>query len=88
TARHHGLSVEELVSKRRTGAINQARQIAMYLAREFTSASLPQIGDAFGGRTHSTVLHSCNKIAADVQHDPQVRTIVKDIRERLLKEDN
>ncbi len=85
TARHHGLSIEDLVGKRRTGAISQARQIAMFLAREFTSASLPQIGDAFGGRTHSTVLHSCSKIAEDLQHDPQVRTIVKDIRERLLK---
>lgn len=85
TARHHGLSAEDLVGKRRTGTISQARQIAMFLAREFTSASLPQIGDAFGGRTHSTVLHSCSKIAEDIQHDPQVRTIVKDIRERLLK---
>ena len=86
TARHHGMSVDELVGKRRTGAISQARQIAMYLVREFTSASLPQIGDAFGGRKHSTVLHSCNKIAQDIEDDPQVRTIVKDIRERLLKE--
>lgn len=88
TARHHGLSIDELVGKRRTGAINQARQIAMYLAREFTSASLPQIGDAFGGRTHSTVLHSCNKISDDVLHDVQVRTIVQDIRKRLLKDEN
>ncbi|MBI1260060.1 MAG: chromosomal replication initiator protein DnaA [Chloroflexi bacterium] len=86
TARHHGLTVEELVGKRRTSDINQARQIAMYLAREFTNASLPQIGDAFGGRTHSTVLHSCNKIAEDMEHDPQVRTIVKDIRARLLNQ--
>lgn len=88
TARHHGLSIDDLVGKRRTGAINQARQIAMYLAREFTSASLPQIGDAFGGRTHSTVLHSCNKIADDVLHDAQVRTIVQDIRKRLLKDES
>lgn len=84
TARHHGMTVDELVGKRRTGAVSQARQIAMFLAREFTSASLPQIGDAFGGRTHSTVLHSCNKIAHDIEDDPQVRTIVKDIRERLI----
>ncbi len=87
TARHHGLSVADLTGKRRTGAINQARQIAMFLAREITSASLPQIGDAFGGRKHSTVLHSCNKISGDIERDPQVRTIVKDIRERLLKTD-
>ncbi len=84
TAQHHGMSVEELVGKRRTGAVNQARQIAMYLARELTAASLPQIGDVFGGRTHSTVLHSCNKIAEDITHDPQVSMIVRDIRERLL----
>ncbi len=87
TARHHGLSIADLKGKRRTGAINQARQIAMYLAREVTSSSLPQIGDAFGGRKHSTVLHSCNKIAEDMERDPQVRTIVKDIRERLMKAD-
>ncbi len=87
TARHHGLTIDDLVGKRRTGAINQARQIAMFLAREFTAASLPQIGDAFGGRTHSTVLHSCNKIAEDLEYDSQLRTIVKDIRERLLKTD-
>ena len=86
TARHHGLTIDELVSKRRTSDINQARQIAMYLAREFTSASLPQIGDAFGGRTHSTVLHSCNKITEDIERDPQLRTIVKDIRARLLNQ--
>ncbi|MCC6804619.1 MAG: chromosomal replication initiator protein DnaA [Anaerolineae bacterium] len=85
TAKHHGLTVEDLVGKRRTGAISQARQIAMYLVREFTSASLPQIGDAFG-RTHSTVLHSCNKIAGNLQTDAQVRTIVQDIRERLRKD--
>ena len=83
TARHHGLTVADLTSRRRTGAITQARQIAMYLAREVTSASLPQIGEAFG-RTHSTVLHSCHKIADHIQTDPQVRTIIKDIRERLL----
>ena len=85
TAKHHGLSVEDLTGKRRTGAISQARQIAMFLAREFTSSSLPQIGVAFGGRKHSTVLYSCNKIADDIERDPKVRAAVKDIWARLLK---
>jgi chromosomal replication initiator protein len=85
TARHHGLTVDDLIGPRRTGAINQARQIAMYLAREITLASLPQIGDAFGGRKHSTVLHSCNKVAEEIEHDPMLRTIVKDIHDRLTK---
>lgn len=87
TARHHGLTVSDLISPRRTGVINQARQIAMYLAREYTSASLPQIGDAFGGRKHSTVLHSCNKVVEDMEYDFGLRTIVKDIRDRLMKGD-
>jgi chromosomal replication initiator protein len=85
TARHHGLSVHDLVGPRRTGVISQARQIAMYLAREYTSASLPQIGDAFGGRKHSTVLHSCHKVVEEMQDDFSVRTMVKDIRDRLMK---
>ncbi|MBE2270897.1 MAG: chromosomal replication initiator protein DnaA [Anaerolinea sp.] len=85
TARHFGLRSEDLVGPKRTGVINNARQVAMYLARDVTNASLPQIGDAFGGRTHSTVLHSCNKIAADLAVNPAMQTIVKDIRARLIK---
>lgn len=85
TARHHGLTVDDLVGPRRAGAVNQARQIAMYLAREMTQASLGQIGDAFGGRKHSTVLHSCNKIAEDMDSDTLIRSIVLTIREKLVK---
>jgi len=88
TARHHGLSIHDLTGPRRTGVINQARQIAMYLAREYTNASLPQIGDTFGGRKHSTVLHSCHKVIDDMETDFGVRTIVKDIRDRLMKGDS
>jgi chromosomal replication initiator protein len=84
TARHYGLHVDDLIGPRRNGPINQARQIAMYLAREITSASLPQIGEVFGGRKHSTVLHSCNKVAEDLASDPETRTIVKDIRDRII----
>jgi chromosomal replication initiator protein len=87
TARHHGLTATDLIGPKRTSIINQARQIAMYLARECTTASLPQIGDAFGGRKHSTVLHSCNKVVEDMENDLSVRTIVKDIRDRLAKGD-
>ncbi|MBK9746995.1 MAG: chromosomal replication initiator protein DnaA [Chloroflexi bacterium] len=85
TAKHYGLRTEDLIGPRRTGALNMARQVAMYLARELTNASLPQIGDAFGGRTHSTVLHSCNKVAGDLPANPALQTIVKDIKARLVK---
>ena len=84
-AHHYGLSADDLIGPRRNGNINQARQIAMYLAREITNTSLPQIGSAFGGRRHSTVLHSCNKMADDIERDPVLRAIVQDIRNRLLK---
>lgn len=82
---HYGLKVDDLVGPRRTGPLSQARQLAMYLAREITTASLPQIGAAFGGRKHSTVLHSCNKIAEDMELDPILYSMVQDIRSRLLK---
>jgi chromosomal replication initiator protein len=83
-ANHYGLPVSELTGPRRSGMINQARQVAMFLAREVTTSSLPQIGDAFGGRKHSTVLHSCNKVAEEIEHDAILRSIVQDIRGCLL----
>jgi chromosomal replication initiator protein len=82
TARYHGLCAADLIGKNRTGAVSQARQIAMYLAREFTSASLPQIGDAFG-RAHSTVLHSCNKVAEDMQDSPALASLIGLIRQEI-----
>lgn len=84
-ADHYGMSVEELVGPRRTGPLSQARQVAMYLAREITTTSLPQIGEAFGGRKHSTVIHSWNKIVEDMENDPVLYSIVQDIRTRLMK---
>jgi chromosomal replication initiator protein len=83
TARYHGLQACDLVGQKRSAAINQARQIAMYLARELTEASLPQIGDAFGGRAHTTVLHGCNKVAADMLKDYGLRAAVEAIRKQL-----
>lgn len=58
------LRVADLLSKRRTRSIARPRQLAMALAKELTSHSLPEIGDAFGGRDHTTVLHGCRRIAA------------------------
>src|SRR5690606_7106430 len=85
TARHHGLTAEDLIGPRRNGPVNRARQIAMYLAREMTSASLPQIGEAFGGRKHSTVLHSCSKVADDIASDELLRGVIASLREQLAK---
>jgi len=83
TAKYHQLSMDDLLSKRRTKAVVRARQIAMYLAREETAASFPQIGAALGGRNHSTVLHGYQKIAGEVDLDEDLRREVSDIRRQL-----
>ncbi len=84
TARYHGVSVDDLTGPRRTQKLTQARQIAMYLARELTLASLPQIGEAFGGRSHSTVLHSCNKVADELASDLTLRQGIETMQQELL----
>ena len=71
-AEYFKLRVAELLSKKRTRSIARPRQIAMALAKELTSHSLPEIGDAFGGRDHTTVLHACRKIAELKETDTRV----------------
>ncbi len=61
-AEYYKLRVADLLSKRRSRSIARPRQVAMALARELTNHSLPEIGDAFGGRDHTTVMHACDRI--------------------------
>ena len=74
-AEYYNIKIADLLSKRRNRTIARPRQMAMALAKELTNHSLPEIGDAFGGRDHTTVLHACRKIAelrdsnADVAED-------------------
>jgi chromosomal replication initiator protein len=79
----HDVTVDQLKSKRRTQDLARARQIAMYLAREMTGASLNQIGRAFGNRDHSTVSHACQKIQKDMHADPRFKGAVLDIQDRV-----
>lgn len=62
-AEYYKIRVADLLSKRRNRSIARPRQVAMALAKELTNHSLPEIGDAFGGRDHTTILHGCKKIA-------------------------
>lgn len=62
-AEYYKIKIADLLSKRRNRAVARPRQMAMCLAKELTSHSLPEIGDAFGGRDHTTVLHACRKVA-------------------------
>ena len=61
-AEYYSIKISDILSKRRNRTIARPRQMAMYLAKELTNHSLPEIGDAFGGRDHTTVLHACHKI--------------------------
>ncbi len=62
TAEYYKIRLADLLSKRRSRSVARPRQIAMAISKEFTNHSLPEIGDAFGGRDHTTVLHACRKV--------------------------
>ncbi len=81
-AAFYQLRVADLLSKRRTRNIARPRQMAMFLAKSLTQHSLPEIGDAFGGRDHTTVLHACRKIESLCETDARFR----EDRARLLRE--
>jgi chromosomal replication initiator protein len=85
TADAWGVSVENLVSKRRTKPLTVPRQVAMYLIK--TSLDLPytEIGALFGGRDHSTVIHSVNKVEADMAGDPEFRARVRRLQDELMR---
>jgi chromosomal replication initiator protein len=85
-AAEFGITREALLAHDRRPTLTLARQLAMYLARELTSESLPAIGARFGGRNHSTVLHAHRKIEADLQRDQAVVDKVRSLRRRLNAE--
>ncbi|MCK7543559.1 chromosomal replication initiator protein DnaA [Marinobacter bryozoorum] len=72
-AEYYKIKVADLLSKRRTRTVTRPRQMAMALSKELTNHSLPEIGDAFGGRDHTTVLHACKKIVELQESDPGIR---------------
>lgn len=82
-SRQFNVSVDEMVGKKRSQEIVKARQVAMYLSRELTSASLPSIGKAFGGKDHTTVLHSIQKITKLIESDTKLAESVSEITAEL-----
>jgi chromosomal replication initiator protein len=78
-----GLSMEELCGDRRSQNIVYPRQVAMYLSRELTDASLPKIGREFGGRDHTTVIHATSKIARMIREDRSVYNLVQELTARV-----
>jgi chromosomal replication initiator protein len=83
TADYFRLSVDELTGTSRAQAIATARQIAMYLCREMTNLSLPKIGQLFGGRDHTTVMHACKKIAELMKERRSIYNQVTELTTRI-----
>lgn len=82
-AEFFNIEVEDLKAHRRTKNVTFPRQIAMYLVRELTDYSLPKIGEEFGGRDHTTVIHSYEKIQELIKTDPEVDRIIKNLIHKL-----
>lgn len=80
-----GVTEKELDSPKRTKKIAYPRQIAMYLVREMTDYSLPKIGEIFGNRDHSTVVHACDKLTRELQTRSDTRDIIENLRTRLIE---
>ena len=77
------ITLDELVSPRRSQAVAYPRQVAMYLSRELTDASLPMIGKEFGGRDHTTVIHAKDKITRLIREDRSVYNLVQELTARI-----
>lgn len=82
-SRYYNIRVEEFKSKKRNREISYPRQIAMYLCRELTDMSLPKIGDEFGGRDHTTVIHACEKISEDIETNSETRRAILELKKNI-----
>jgi chromosomal replication initiator protein len=84
-AEYYSVKIDDMSAKIRTKEIANARQVAMYISRELTPASLPKIGEEFGGRDHTTVIHACEKIRQGLKEDRELDEAVKNILKGLKK---
>lgn len=82
-SRYFDIRPDEFKSKKRNRDISFPRQIAMYLCRDLTDLSLPKIGDAFGGRDHTTVIHAIEKIAEDLHNNPEIKRTVDELKRNI-----
>jgi len=82
-ASYYNLRIDDFKSKRRTKNVAYPRQIAMYLARKLTDLSLPKIGEEFGGRDHTTVIHAYEKISEDLEKDDTLKDTIDDLIKKI-----
>lgn len=78
-AEFFGIRVEEMKAKKRTKGVAFPRQVAMYLCRELTDASLPRIGEEFGGRDHTTVMHACDRVKTVLLQDAHLAASIRNL---------
>ena len=83
-AKYFNIRPEEFKTQKRSRDISYPRQIAMYLCRDMASLSLPKIGEDFGGRDHTTVIHACDKITKELLVNTELNTTIDDIKKSLL----
>ncbi|MEB3230590.1 MAG: helix-turn-helix domain-containing protein, partial [Leptolyngbyaceae bacterium] len=74
---------DEMKGNSRRREISSARQLGMYLMRQHTDLSLPKIGEFFGGKDHTTVMYSCDKVAKQLEKNPELDRTIKQVSERL-----
>ena len=83
-AMHFRIKIDDLISKRRTRNVTVPRQLAMYLCREMTDWSLPKIGEIFGGRDHTTVIHAYEKVNRERQEDNRISSLLTEISAKII----
>jgi chromosomal replication initiator protein len=83
-AQHFSLKVSEIISRKRTKNLSFPRHVAMYLCRKHTTSSYPEIGQKFGGRDHSSVIHAANVVANKISEETEVKELISEIERRLF----
>lgn len=79
------VKIAELKSRRRSKTLVHPRQIAMYLCRELTDASYPEIGRQFGGKDHTTIIHACRQVTKAKETDTGLQTTIESLKEQILR---
>ena len=79
----YNIKISDIESKKRNREFSYPRQIAMYLCRELTDLSFPKIGESFGGRDHTTVLHAWDKISKQIKIDPALAEDIRNLKEAI-----
>jgi len=83
-SRYFDLKIDEFKSRKRNREVAYPRQIAMFLCRDLTDMSLPKIGEEFGGRDHTTVIHACDKISEELATIPETKTTIEELKKNIL----